>query len=252
MTLNEPVKASVSSLYPSAKAEPEMAGTSLDENVVATVEMTPIHELKAEPTIAILSQSPQNPYPIHLQEKMGSKCCGCCCDFRRAVMVCNSIFIGVAVFLIIVRGSIDEFIQEQYQDDQLGEEISDIIEEYYTTRSIFLGVAIGTSVLAQAGAVCFNIYLVMIHCLWIVVDYVLFLILALRLEQDLQEAEQETSNPVPGFVFNGVILGCLLYPHFGFIAEVRAGVMTAETYPREDYCCCCSERRNRHLPPPAM
>ena len=69
-----------SALYPSAKAEPDL-GTGASSGVVATVEMTPIHEIKTEPTMAIVP-APQQPQPqdtvvipesITSQEKLGAK-----------------------------------------------------------------------------------------------------------------------------------------------------------------------------------
>ena len=232
------------SLYPSAKAQPEIGGNT---NVVATIEMTPIHELKPEPTIAVITNSPQNPVPLHQQEKLGSKCCGCCCDYRRAVIIVNSLFIGLGVFLILLRDEADKLIQETYDDDAFVDEVSMIIDDYYKKRSILLGVGLGTAVLAQAGAVYFNIWLVGLHSVWMVADYIMFMMLVMQFEEDLQDPYEsvgaEPASPVPSFILNAVIVACFLYPHLAFIIEVRNGIMTRETYAREEYSCCCAERR---------
>jgi hypothetical protein len=233
------------SLYPSAKVEPEIGGNSA--YVVATVEMTPIHELKPEPTIAILASSPQNPVPMHLQEKMGNKCCGSCCDYRRAVIIMNAIFIGIGVFFIIGSDGADDWIRDTYEDDEFVDEITLIVKEYYTKRTIFLGVALITAVIAQAGAVHFNVWMVGLHTVWVVALYISFMILAMQLNSELEApyelADQELASPVPGFLFNGLLTALFMYPHLGFITEVRAGIMTRETYAREEFSCCCTSRR---------
>ena len=45
-------------------------------------------------------------------------------------------------------------------------------------------------------------------------------------------------SPIPGIIISAVITGLWMYPLVGFIMEVRKGIMSRETYPREEYCCC--------------
>ena len=43
-----------------------------------------------------------------------------------------------------------------------------------------------------------------------------------------------------GFNIAGLLFaGFFAYPHGFFIKEVRAGIMTKENYPNEEYSCCC-------------
>jgi hypothetical protein len=163
----------------------------------------------------------------------------------------NAIFIGIGVFLIIAREGADELIQDAYEDDAIADEITLIVDEYYTKRSILLGVALITAVIAQAGAVHFNIWMVGLHTVWMVADYISYIILAMKLNEDLQEpyesVDKVPDSPVPLFLINGLIIALFMYPHLGFITEVRAGTMTRETYAREEYSCCCTERRMQIL-----
>lgn len=233
-------------LYPVAKVEPEM-GSSDTQDVVATVELTPLQQVKTSPLIAVITSIPQPPNtPIHLQEKLGSKCCGCCCDMRRAVIIVDAIFIGIGIFIVLARAGADDLMQDAYDDDQFVEEASSLIDEYYINRSIFLGISILTAFLAQVGSVYFNVWLVGLHTVWMVVDYISFLILATRLYAELEDTyasiPKEPMSPLPGFIFNGLLTGIFMYPHLGFITEVRAGILTKDTYPREEFSCCCQRR----------
>ncbi len=36
--------------------------------------------------------------------------------------------------------------------------------------------------------------------------------------------------------------GFTLYPTVGLIMEIKQGIMSAETYPREEYSCCCTKK----------
>jgi hypothetical protein len=235
------------SLYPSAKVEPEI-GEHYATVVVATAEMTPIHELIPETTIATtIATLPQNAaVPIHLQEKMGSKCCGACCDYRRAVIIMTGIYIGFGVFYII--GLSGDDVNGIYGDDEFVDEVSEIRGEYSTKASIFLSVALITNVIAMVGAVHFNIWMVGLHTVWMVLVYISLVILTVKRDSDLEEpyesADLELASSVPGFVINGLFTALFMYPLLGFITEVRAGILTRETYAREEFSCCCTSRRS--------
>ena len=44
-------------------------------------------------------------------------------------------------------------------------------------------------------------------------------------------------------VISAGITAGFLYPHIGFIMEVKKGIMTRDTYPREEFSCCCVAAR---------
>ena len=47
------------------------------------------------------------------------------------------------------------------------------------------------------------------------------------------------------FVIQGVIVCLFIYPHVGFMSEVKAGILSAETYPREAFSCCRVNQQRR-------
>jgi hypothetical protein len=270
------------SLYPSARAEPELGGAGgNNSDVVATLEMTeitPIHELKLEPTwgaeeppkigptvVALPLQHEQLPVlqqpgvqqpgvqsgvAMHVEQKEGAICCGCCCDYRRAVIIGNSFFIGFALFTMLVQSAAPALIEETFTDDEFVGDVSAVLDEYFVVRIMFLGVAILTSIVAIGGAVHYKFWLVGLHAVWLVVDYVAYVSLALAMLEDLEplyaEQNSEPASPLPNFVFVGMLTILFIYAHIGFISEVRAGILTRETYPREEYSCCCHRRPPRY------
>jgi uncharacterized protein with PQ loop repeat len=265
------------SLYPSARAEPELGGGANSSDVVATLEMTeitPIHELKLEPTwetkepkfgptvVALpvaehqhqQQQFLQQPdvqaiVAMQLEQKEGAICCGCCCDYRRAVIIGNSFFIGFALFTTLLESSGPALMEATYTDDEFIEDVSVVLDEYFVSRIIFLGIAILTSIVAIAGAVHYQIWLVGFHAFWLVVDFIAYVILLLAMIEDLDptyaEKDLAARSPVSNFVFVACLTAIFIYAHLGFIIEVRAGILTHETYPREEYSCCCHRRPPR-------
>jgi len=262
------------SLYPSARAEPELGGGTNNSDVVATLEMTditPIHELKLEPTWdtkeapkigptvvalpdAVQQQQQhtgmQGVIAMQIEAKQGGICCGCCCDYRRAVIIGNSFFIGFALFTMFVQGAGPDVIEQTYDDDEFVEDVSKVLDEYLVMRTIFLGISLLTALIAIGGAVHYQVWLVGSHAVWLVVDYIAYIFLALAMLEDLDPIYAEkglvAASPLMNFVFVGLLAAFFIYAHLGYISEVRAGILTHETYPREEYSCCCHRRPPRY------
>ena len=139
--------------------------------------------------------------------KQGKKCCGCCCDFRRAVIIVNIVSIVVN---LLVRARIVEGI------------------------SALIGVAF--SIIAIVGANKYNIYMVGANILWMLVVLAVDAILpSPSTPTTSSEGDETTPTPVLDFVISAILMALFIYPHAGFIHEVKMGILTEETYPREYY-----------------
>ena len=51
------------------------------------------------------------------------------------------------------------------------------------------------------------------------------------------------SYDVVQIIMTAGFTAAFLYPHIGFILEVKKGIMTRDTYPREEFSCCCVTAR---------
>jgi len=47
---------------------------------------------------------------------------------------------------------------------------------------------------------------------------------------------------IGGIVIAAIFYGLYLYPVIGLISEIKSGIMSQETYPREAYSCCCNPK----------
>jgi len=176
------------------------------------------------------------------QEKQGSKCCGCCCDFRRAVIVVNIIFIVLGIISIISALANTGYIRSDFDDDQ----VEDDLKQINTRNAIFSGIGLAASILSLIGAIHYNICFVAVNMVWLVVQYIAYIIINEVAYKDIEDISNKdvARGPLVGaYVIQAVIYGLFIYPHAGFIHEVKRGITSRETYPREEYSCCCTARR---------
>lgn len=59
------------------------------------------------------------------------------------------------------------------------------------------------------------------------------------IEEDYQGDDTLGNLPYWTFIINGIITAILIYPHIVLILEIKAGIMTPDTFYREQYSCCC-------------
>lgn len=175
--------------------------------------------------------------------RQGAKCCGCCCDFRRAVIIINIVIMILEglVLILVATGSFS--LSYFYGTDHDGSPTTE--DQYATTEMIFSGVSIVLSSAAIFGAVTFNVILVGLNVVWLVIAFVLGIFFGLKFCYDYCDDYSDSYSYCYCYInFPGVISAlaamCLFaYPHIGFISQVRKGIMSRETYPREEFSCCC-------------
>jgi hypothetical protein len=132
-----------------------------------------------------------------------------------------------------------------FDDDQL----VSIWDDAVMIGAIFNGISLVFAIAALIGARNYNIWLVGSNIIWLLANYIAGIILQMGATDDVNDFyDDDINNPdfgynIPGFVINGCIMLLFMYPHVGFIMEVRSGIMSAETYPREEASCCCLAQR---------
>jgi hypothetical protein len=97
--------------------------------------------------------------PMAQQPKQGGKCCGACCDYRRAVIVLSAISILFTV-ITLISGPRDLKVD----DDDLAQDIEEIQDEYKTGTLIMSIFSLIMAVVSLVGAIQFNQYLVRNAC----------------------------------------------------------------------------------------
>jgi hypothetical protein len=101
--------------------------------------------------------------PMWQQKKEGAKCCGCCCDYRRAVIVLAIIRIVFAVINIITVVTFSSIVfAGAVEDDQ----VEDISKGNVGIAAALIGIGLLTSICGLVGALKFNIWLVAVDLVW--------------------------------------------------------------------------------------
>eukprot|EP00934_Nitzschia_sp_Nitz4_P000105 Nitzschia sp. Nitz4//scaffold109_size72162//39281//39898//NITZ4_005849-RA/size72162-processed-gene-0.14-mRNA-1//1//CDS//3329532772//105//frame0 len=172
------------------------------------------------------------------QPKQGALCCGCCCDYRRAVIVMNIITILFSlgtILTVLDVVSFREFIN--FDDDQVEEIWDDSIKK----AGIYAAISIVCSICALVGANKFNMYLVLVNIFWIIIWTLLDCLNVASAAKKINDYVSDVTLTIVGNIISSIIFGALcIYPHAGFCKEVHEGIMTYETYPREEHSCCCT------------
>jgi uncharacterized membrane protein YeaQ/YmgE (transglycosylase-associated protein family) len=182
--------------------------------------------------------------PMHSQMKQGSKCCGCCCDFRRAVIMVNISLFVYGFTAVIGYGQGAQSIGQGIDFDDDG--VNDIVEDAHRQGAILNAIGVFACIVALVGAHRYNIYMVGFNILYFIVSFIASIILTNKAFNALEEdynGDEDIPLPIGQFVFQGAIMCVVIYPHVWFMSQVKAGIMSAETYPREEFSCCCVQRR---------
>ena len=216
-------------------ASSTVPGGGVSMNGVPVATATEVH--KPTPTAAPTPTTES----IYDQTKLGSKCCGCCCDFRRAVIIVDAIGIVLAVLSLASLGVSNDGQYEAYGFDSQDKEAFEV----YNDSLLVNAIVTGTGILALAapiyGALKFQYPMVAFGIVWYVATFIVYIIVDIIY---INKANDETGSnlgmPFLGWIVSAVVTALLIYPHAGLILEIDKGIMSQETYPREEYSCCCT------------
>ena len=106
--------------------------------------------------------------PMWQQKKVGAKCCGCCCDYRRAVIIVEIISIVFAIISII---NLMTFSSIGFTGPVQDDHVEDIIEQSVTASAVLIVISLLTSICGLFGALKFSIWLVAVDLVWRVGKY---------------------------------------------------------------------------------
>lgn len=151
------------------------------------------------------------------------------------------------IFTIVDLGS----TTRSYTTERTNSQIDDVLNEY---EIVFISMGIMhflMSFVALRGALVFNKYMVGIYPIWALFHVTLTIILNFQImskvENSFTESVQEDFNFKTNLLiaFQVFILLFWTYPSVMLTREINQGIMSKETYPREEYSCCCIYKRTR-------
>jgi hypothetical protein len=151
--------------------------------------------------------------------RRGHRCCGCCCDVRRAVIIVNTVNIVICLFALLGISVLSRIDPATIDDDEARAKIESISD-----MQIDMGIAeVVIQIICQSigiyGAVCYNQYLVGVSLLCYVAIFIV----------DLVQLE----------LLGAIAVAFFAYPSVFFIKQMRNGIMSESTYSIEKHSCCC-------------
>eukprot|EP00579_Thalassiosira_antarctica_P000207 CAMPEP_0201866708 /NCGR_PEP_ID=MMETSP0902-20130614/1187_1 /ASSEMBLY_ACC=CAM_ASM_000551 /TAXON_ID=420261 /ORGANISM="Thalassiosira antarctica, Strain CCMP982" /LENGTH=223 /DNA_ID=CAMNT_0048391729 /DNA_START=98 /DNA_END=769 /DNA_ORIENTATION=+ len=179
--------------------------------------------------------------------KMGHKCCGGCCDMRRAVIICDIILLVGGVLSLCFEGigaygasavanmSFDDDAFASFGDDATADIFQGGLDGSQAlmkqAEDLLLGLMVITSItLATTGA-----------SIWGAINYNYWPVAANTICLGVR-AILPFLMGAPS-IMGAAITALWIYPHVVFCLEVRSGVLCRETYGREQFSCCCIAER---------
>lgn len=173
-------------------------------------------------------------------EKQGKKCCNCCCDFRRAVVVTAWIYIVFNIIYLVtaITGiGLVTAAAVASEDDGIvdGAATVAVVTTYYAIGYAF-GICFGVFQLMAALKynVCMLSTCIVFHLLFLA--YSIYFIFATN-------PDATTTQLVVTVIIQIICYVALwIYPIIGLVKEIKAGTMSEETYAREAYSCCCAPK----------
>lgn len=225
-----------------------MAGTKRDQAVsTASTQDERIDEGElwrdGEPLEKAYPEIPSgNENPTHERPKLGGKCCGCCCDFRMAVIIVDLIaFILSVLGLSSIAVSTGGYSRTTYAVAGNNGKALDILDEIITANAILCGVGIVAVLVPLLGALKCNSFMVLYGAIWFVFQLVASIIIdTLYISKADNTADVRVTLPWDIWAINAIITGLFIYPHVSLSMEIKKGVITHETYPRKHFSCFCT------------
>jgi hypothetical protein len=103
------------------------------------------------------------------------------------------------------------------------------------------------AIVALLGARFYNIPMLSLVIVWFLVNYGLSIYFGIDTVNQISEIDGvQYRYPIGVFIGSAIVTALWIYPHVGLIMEIRNGIMSVETYPREEYSCCCVDNRRRY------
>lgn len=140
-------------------------------------------------------------------------------------------------------------VEFQNLDENGEQEIDDdaVLDELHTLN-IINAVVGGIGLIAFAvpiyGALQYNIPMIGYGIFWLIASFVAMIVLQVvytpKINEAMKEGEDDWAVSILSIVLTGLVTLLYVYPHMGLMNEIKQGIMSPETYPREEFSCCCT------------
>jgi len=214
-------------------------------------ELTPVADVAEAPiaTAAVPVAEPAE-VPMKDQPKKGSICCGCCCDMRRACVVLSIIGMIINIIYVIAAAAgtglgfgLARFAKGNENFSQEDVDNLNAVGAFSAMTAIGYAVIFFFDVWWLIAALRYNVCMlsVVVFCLLCSMGYYIW-VGWVNTQSMIDQGYATSANHVGDVLGPVIVWGLFMYPVIGLISEIKSGVMSPETYPREAHSCCCKPR----------
>lgn len=251
MTINEPPTATAQAIPEEGSGDISMAdlpsATSVSGGVNSpNASSQPPAAVVPPPAMATMNWNASDVgIPMHERTKLGAICCGCCCDFRRAVIIVDSVIIGLSAYTMVGLLAYDDYeTSDGYTDEPTLDDSEPASSDGQLPNAIIGGLEMVLTVVPLYGAFMYRVPMLWFGVFVQVASFVARFSVSYFV---VERAEDLADEFYFAYTVEAIITALFIYPHVGYIMEINQGIMLPETYPREEYCCCCGTKPR---PPP--
>ena len=165
---------------------------------------------------------------------------------RRAVIIVDILgMIGAAFALVslvipVEYQNLDENGEQQIDDDAVLDEVHTLT----IINAVIGGIGLIAFTVPIYGALQYNIPMIGYGIFWLIASFIAVIVLEVvytpKINEAMKEGEDEWSLSIVNIVLSGIGTLLYIYPHMGLMNEIKQGIMSPETYPREEFSCCCT------------
>lgn len=157
--------------------------------------------------------------------------------------------VGLVTFFLVIQSGLEDQIEFVYLDDAVSDRVNEIYAEYLSKLNIFGYVLIITSFASTISASYFSIWIPAFQIVWLLAVLVASCVILNNMYAELGTVYDSTTDPVtmptltspvPILLGMGMCVAAFLYPHVVYVYEIQRGILSRESYAREERCCCCS------------
>jgi len=167
--------------------------------------------------------SPEVAAAGHMAMSQGHRCCGGCCDMRRAIIIVNLIDVAICVFYAVYFAFLAKAVEDDSMENKFDAATQAKVEGIMLkAEHVFIILALiktPLNGLGMYGALKFTAWPVMVALVAYCVEVVMTLF----------------ARNIGGLF----LAGFFAYPHVVFLRQLKSGIMSEANYPTEKHSCCC-------------
>jgi hypothetical protein len=156
--------------------------------------------------------------------------------------------VGLVTFFLVLQTGLRDQIELVYWEDAVSDQVYEIYGEYLSRLNIFGYILITSSFASSISASYFSIWIPAFQIVWLLTVLVASCVILNNMYAELDTVRNGTaatgatvptlSSAAPILLGIGMCVAAFSYPHAVYVYEIHRGILSRDSYLREERCCC--------------